>query len=55
MLPPQFVTVFNQHLIISFTDSGSLRLGLFGRRFTKRPKLIGGFHALADILQETNE
>lgn len=44
----------NQHLIISFTDSGSLSLGLFGRRFTKRPKLIGGFHALADILQETN-
>ncbi len=44
----------NQDLIISFTDSGSLSLGVFGRKNTKKPILIGGFHALADILNEVN-
>lgn len=45
---------FKQDLIVSFTDSGSLSLGVFGNRYKKRPKLIGGFHGLADILDEIN-
>ncbi len=37
---------------LSFTDGFSLSLGRYGHRLANRPRLAGGFHGLADIIDQ---
>ena len=40
-------------IALSFTDSFSLSLGLYGHRLPRPPLLVGGFHGLADFPDRT--
>jgi glycosyltransferase involved in cell wall biosynthesis len=40
-------------IAMSFTDSFSLSLGLYGYYLPRRPRLVGGFHGLADFPDRT--
>ena len=39
--------------VICFTDAFSLSLGLYGKKYAPNTILIGGFHGLADLADET--